>query len=192
MITFNDIAPFLDGPTPASQAKIQVIIDHVIADFEARTKRLWKQRTDEVFNFRPEEYGSMIYVNMIPLSEVDLIEEADHGADYEVVDVESYEVDLARGIITRIDVSPNAVKPWRDRVRVTASGGFSAAPNSIKLPLMTQMLFLLKRNAHANIDVWSLAISPAGGGGGSTRFLDPDMHPLYKRAVKAHSFRTFG
>jgi hypothetical protein len=191
MITFEDIVPFIRDPSPERRPLIDALIAGVISEFEKATNRLWTRRTNYVIDVRPERYQRNLYLRLFPIVSA-TVKEAEAGGTLETVDADEYDIREPIGVIERVSAAEGAERPWLEHVQVTTTGGYTAAPSDVKVALATQVSFLLKRLDADKIDVQSVSTSAPGGGGGTTRFMDPVHHPIYAAAIQRKRYISFG
>ena len=149
--------------------------DGVIALWEAETRLLWNARTDHVQEVRVRPQGrTMLLLELVNVSSVTSVEgKYDTDDDWTDVDEEDYEVEGDRRLV-------NKDGGWTyDRVRVTYTGGYSAAPADVQRALLVQLKFENQR-----LGVEKVGLKGQSFQGGTGTFETGTLAPFFEAAAK--------
>ncbi len=152
---------------------------------------LWDQATGMKWSETPED-GEVYAVRangevtlLLPhvhVAEISQVRRRDlfPGATFEIVDEDDYRLDGRRGL-------QSLAGKWRGLIEATYSGGcpIGSAPADVAQAIITQVQFMLARNRVDSIAVAQVSNSE----GGSTSYLAPDLHPLFRATAAAKARR---
>lgn len=166
----------------------QRLVAAVIALWESRTNRLWNLRAGFVYEVRPQRFATKLWVPLYPITSLVVKQRSDGDDTFDTLDADDIHVLTERGRVTLLS-STGVGTEWLDQVEFTISGGHDVenvpAPADVIEALLTQLTFSQQRNSGEKI-----AQSSQGFEGGSSSFLTPDVHPLFKATARAHRRRT--
>lgn len=157
--------------------ELEALRDAVEAQFEELTGYLWKARTGhvEVLENTLRTARDAVWLSLAPVATITKVEEKSRtkAAAWDTLDTADYElVGLRR--LARLSGA------FDEHVRVTYDGGYSdaACPQSIQIALLSQAKLLAHRLGEQQAALSSQAFEK-----GSTTFLSPDLHPLFRLEV---------
>jgi hypothetical protein len=163
---------------PADQEQRLLQLRKTVIDlWEAKTQRPWSKATEtKVFRFERIR-DTKIFISRRPITVTQIRERQMRHDDWEITDSDEYWVDSEKGIIE------NLVGWWEDLVEVTYDGGYEddQAPDEILEALVVQAKFLNDRMSDSKV-----SLATQGFEGGSTSFLNADLHPFFLSVVKSY------
>lgn len=166
---------------PAAESALESTLAGVVESWDQETGLLWRRATGYVQTITPDDGGeTTLLLKHAIVTSVTKVEKRtlSPGAEFEDVDEDDWLFTGRRGVRS---LGPR----WTGLVRVTYDGGYvdNGAPADVLLAIATQVQFLLERTQGDKLTTAAVS-NPQGG---STTFLAPDLHPLFKRtaALKA-------
>ena len=178
MISATELRQYVDLSVDA-EVDMDAEIAASISQFEDLSGRKWNRRVGHTQVFAPPEFSRILLLELFPIETLTKVEERDasSGSVWETLDVTAYEI-ILRNQLERLDDN------WRQRVRVTYTGGYVAKPASgssqqetpahWKKVLALQIKFSRERNTGDKITAQGAQFQ-----GGSVTFEKNNYHPLF-------------
>lgn len=186
MITALEVRNHIKLAAQVEATRLQLTIDAAVEKFEEQTLRRWSRRT---YSQRwkldvPYKYP-VLYLDLYP----------------HIIGLEVVEWDLGQSMseartVTTIDVDDEVGSierysgVWLSRVKATYQGGYDTnnyrAPANVREAILMQVAFWIQRNKDELLVARSKAFQQ-----GSTSYLDPGMHPVFRDVVNANKRRVW-
>ena len=172
------------GESAVDEGRIERARDEVVGLFESETGLLWERRADYVETFQPRVPGTTsLFLSLTPVESVSAVETRVRGASEWTTE------DLADFVLTGDRELVHLFGSWPAFVRVTYTGGYTAAPTGsqrktpghIRRALITQARFLVDRLAGDKLLTRQRAVEKV-----STLYERADLHPLFTCVVEQH------
>ena len=193
MISRVALRKFIDI-TVDNDALVIGIFNGVVADFEMRTRRMWKQRTSQVERVevpRERRRNRYLFLKGYPSTPTAVIQTAVDGSTSTLELGVDLDISGEDGSIEnlRVDSNGDVETPWGRFLDVTlGTVGYAddAAPADILQALGLELRMRMDRNSPGKLTMVREAIQ----GSGSVE-LTPieECHPAFKRAVTAYTNR---
>jgi len=206
MIVLPDIRERMEISV-GEEPMVSGIIDSTIALFETLTHRKWTRQVGYTKEFflgdAKSRAARYLYVDLYPIESITIKEwgvsedETEDGTTLTTTSASAsgdYRVIGDRGKIVRVRSAS-----WKTFVKATITGGYQpkdwagesltgeAAPNDIREGLIRQVMYMKKKTQGDKQIIASQSFE-----GGSSRYLDSELDPMFKRIVRTHTHRSYG
>ncbi len=174
---------------PKNEARVLLVRDSVVSQFEASTRRIWKLVATPVEVIKLDRLGvklPTVFLTKYPLGGTVLVKELVDDV-WTALDPELYSLDAIGGIlVNETEQSDGSVATqWPSQIQVSAdTAGYAddAAPANAIEAIAIEIRHRLSRFGEDKIHVLSESLAQAG----TVQFTEATFHPMFSKAIRAY------